>query len=123
MNQPLLYAQNNNVIRVLTQGVLNKHLPRMKWKKNGPITVLDMGSGSGDVTMEILYPKLPKNLNQLVGVDISKPMVDYSTSNNTNPKIRYELMNVAGAEVPNKFEQAFDYVFSFFCFHWISDQK
>merc|ERR1712004_401088 len=56
--------------------VLAAHLPAMTWSDEERL--LDIGCGSGDVTSSLLVPTIPVAPASVVGVDLSKEMVDYA---------------------------------------------
>ncbi|XP_059221411.1 juvenile hormone acid O-methyltransferase-like [Stomoxys calcitrans] len=51
-------------------------------RKNGCDSLIDLGSGSGDVLMDFVYPIMPKNFQRLVCSDIIHKMVNYAKSTN-----------------------------------------
>lgn len=120
-----LYNNGNSIQRQDASRVLARHSHMLRWRDNERI--LDVGSGSGNVTTEVLLPYLPKNFKHLVGIDISENMVKCASANNTNPRITYTVGNIAQDDKDILFQSfteddltyGFDKVFSFYCLHWV----
>ncbi|CAG2116746.1 unnamed protein product [Medioppia subpectinata] len=55
-------------------------------------TILDIGSGSGNVT-EVLAESIKHR--QIIGLDIDPKMIDFSIQNNTKPSIDYRLEDIS----------------------------
>lgn len=49
-------------------------------------------------------------------------MIHYANSNYKDPRLNFEVMDIANPVVGEKYSQTFDSVFSFYCLHWIQDQ-
>lgn len=83
-----------------------------KYKK-----ILDLGCGSGKITREIaaLSPD-----SEVVGVDFSADMI--KEANQIINGIKNLSFKVADAQ-GLAYEEEFDLIFSFSCFHWIEDQQ
>ncbi|KAH7959478.1 hypothetical protein HPB49_011361 [Dermacentor silvarum] len=62
----------------------------------GPWQFLDVGSGCGQVTMKILLPNVPDNVERIVGVDVCANMVSYAREHNSHPKLAYEQLDITG---------------------------
>ena len=63
--------------------------------------------------------------NRLTGVDISKEMINFAQlNNNGNPRLDFRLLNILDdAELDKMFPRTFDKIFSFYCIHWVRDQR
>ncbi|KAH7932851.1 hypothetical protein HPB49_003778 [Dermacentor silvarum] len=61
-----------------------------------PRQFLDVGSGCGQVTMKILLPNVPDNVERIVGVDVCANMVSYAREHNSHPKLAYEQLDITG---------------------------
>lgn len=124
-----LYNCSSNINKKRAEQVLEKFFHLLTWKEGERI--VDAGSGSGNVTTQILAPKLPEDFKELVGLDISEHMVKYANNNNKDHRITFVTANLAEPDF-RKLEEAFsmrnmavgfDKVFSFNCLHWIKDQE
>jgi juvenile hormone acid methyltransferase len=87
--------------------------------------VLDLGCGPGDVTAEVLMPRLPADFSVLVGADLSAEMVQYASETYTHPKLRFTQFDLAKdlGITSQLLPSDFDKIFSFFCLQWIPDQR
>lgn len=125
MNNAALYRDSNDVTRLYSQKALDDFLDIIDWRSDGCDSVLDCGCGPGNTTFDILLPKLPVNFKRLVGVDISKKMIEYARKTYIHPKVSFELINLE-VEVKKQsfdFNKPFDHITSFFCLMWIKNQK
>lgn len=125
MNQPKLYSKHNSLQTTDNIYVIEKFLDLIQWKNcnNESQRALDIGCGDGYTTSEILLPKLPKSLRKLVGCDISDKMVKFAKQTCTNARLDFRQLDVTDEHVEQEFMDGFDYVFSFYCLHWIPDQQ
>lgn len=91
------------------------------WRVNCS-SVVDIGSGDGSFTSQVLTKYLPENCKSIVGCDISKEMVVYANENFRSDVISFKVHDISEPIVKedyNKFEQAF----SFFAIHFPRDQR
>lgn len=63
--------------------------------------------------------------SSLIGVDISKAMVDYARHHHQHDeRLRFQQFDIMNTIDPTEnFPHGFDKIFSFYCFHWIKDHK
>src|SRR5262249_2890950 len=73
----------------------------------GTEQILDVGCGDGKITAEIAAQVLQ---GSVLGVDLSRNMIDFASKNFTQPKLRFEVGDVC--ELP--YREEFDLVVSFF---------
>jgi juvenile hormone acid methyltransferase len=95
----------------------------MSWKPGDQ--VLDLGCGPGSVTTEVLMPRLPADFSLLVGADLSAEMVQYASKTYTHSKLRFTQFDLAkDLEITSQLlPSGFDKIFSFYCLHWIPEQR
>lgn len=122
MDQPELYSTSNDLQKSGTVQVLENYVRLMRWKKSGREKILDVGCGSGDVTMDILLPFLPKDFDKLVGCDSSEEMVNYANKKYSSSRVDFVKLDISSEKIPDDLEEEFDHIFSFYCMHWIQDQ-
>lgn len=81
--------------------------------------------GPGDVTAEVVLPFLPANFKRLVGADVSKEMVEFCRKTHKHPKLSFEQFNFDQELEKQPFSnvEPFDHIFSFYCLHFIQNQK
>lgn len=123
MNQALLYSKYNGLQKNDANFVLKNYFKLIEWKNGGDDSILDVGCGAGDVINDFLLPLLPKNFGKLIGVDLSEEMIEFAKKRCQNSKVSFEQMNIAAEDVLVDFEESFDHVLSFYCLHWIQDQR
>lgn len=121
MIQPKLYYRNNALQKTDAKHILDKYFHLVEFDVDAEEAVLDVGCGIGDVTCELLIPCLPKSVKSVVGVDFSEDMIDFARSK--WPNVTFSHMNIASENIPVDYEEAFDHIFSFYCLHWIMQQR
>lgn len=87
--------------------------------------ILDVGCGIGDFTRDVLLPRCHPCRN-VVGVDISPRMMSHAKKYYAHPGIRYDILDAGSRDDVSEFVDSygkFDRIYSFYCLHWISDQK
>lgn len=120
MNNPEFYSKNREEQYETTSTVLKKYFLSSPTRDKSKIA--DIGCGTGEVTNELIFPLFP-NIQQLVAFDKSKAMIEFAKAHIKNSKVIFQELDIETQEVPNEFVLQFDYVFSFFCLHWVYDQK
>ena len=119
MQNAPLYATSNAMQRRDAAVVLASHLPSMTWQDGE--NILDVGSGSGDVTSGLLYEAIPVDCS-LVGCDVSKEMVSYATEHHSADNIKFVQLDITAASCPRSvFPAGFQKVLSLYCLHWVRD--
>lgn len=80
---------------------------------------LDIGSGPGDITKEMLLPILPHD-TEVVGADISQAMVNYARKYSDDKRLSYIVLDIE-TELPSDQVEQYDNAVSFYCLHWCND--
>lgn len=122
MNNPELYGQVNLMQKLDSLQFLQNYLCSIKWKRDGNELVMDVGCGTGNVTIEVLKNMLPASVGKIVAVDINEDMIRKARSDYSDPKIEFRVLDLAG-NLPGTMTGQFNHIFSFFCLNWIHDQK
>jgi juvenile hormone acid methyltransferase len=127
MNNPVLYSKVNDLQRNVAENLLKERLDLFEWTHDGSDSLLDIGCGSGDVTVDFLLPLLPKNSKTLIGVDKSQEMVQYCKEKYKNDVLRFYELDVEkklfGEINVDLKPESFNYVTSFFTLQFIRNQK
>jgi juvenile hormone acid methyltransferase len=127
MNNPVSYSKANDLQRNVAEKLLKERMNLFKWNHDGSDSLLDIGCGSGDVTVDFLLPLLPKESKTLIGIDKSQAMVKYCKEKYKNDVMRfYELdieEKIFGEINADLQPEKFNYVISFFTLHWVRNQK
>ncbi|KAK5649835.1 hypothetical protein RI129_000864 [Pyrocoelia pectoralis] len=124
MNKPELYL--NSVARSQTRysrHIMENYFPLIRHESNKMKSVLDIGCGPGNTIHDVLFPYLEQDTFEIIGTDISPSMINHANkAHYGDDRITFKEVDV-GAVVPEDFVERFDYIFSFWTFHWIQDQK
>lgn len=122
MDKPLLYIENSIQAKEDFNYAVEKYFNLINWKDE--CNILDVGCGPGNITYESLFPLLPKTMKSLVGIDLSTHFIDYAKSHyQKDQRIQYHHLDITTDNIPPEFEENFDNVFSFYCLHYIKNQK
>ncbi|XP_050458199.1 juvenile hormone acid O-methyltransferase-like isoform X1 [Cataglyphis hispanica] len=81
---------------------------------------MDVGCGPGDITKDILLRALNPNA-VIIGTDISKDMIEYAKKNNSNERLKFEVLDIQTKNLPEKYISGFDHIFSFHALNWCYD--
>lgn len=125
MNQACLYHRANQVQRHDAEQIIKEYFNRLQWRLDGCDSLLDVGSGSGDVLMDFIYTIMPVKFDRIVGSDISPKMINYAKKcYNLQKKCEFRVLDISTDwGVPNDMKEQFDHVTSFYCLHWIQNQR
>lgn len=124
MNRAALYQRSNGLQRRDAKLVIDNFAQLLQWRPDGQDSLLDVGCGSGDVTIDYILPMLPRNFSRLVGIDLSEPMIHHAREQYPYTNIDFHKLDFDGdidKYIANT--ESFDHITSFYCFHWIQDQK
>lgn len=119
MNNPVLFSETNTISENDAKEYANRLSPLFQWREGEEI--LDVGCGIGNVTHNVILPMLPKSFKQVIAFDISVEMLKF-TDRFAHPKVKYMQYDIA-SKMPDDFEERFDHIFSFYCLHWVKDQR
>ncbi|XP_047116009.1 juvenile hormone acid O-methyltransferase-like [Schistocerca piceifrons] len=124
MNDAELYAKSSSPQQQFVNKVLEELWPVLEWRcEQG--TVLDVGCGAGDVTTHELLPRLPPGVSVLA-VDINPAMVAKAADRFSGPRLRFRQLDIGTPRIEETDVWRlgpFRKVFSFFCLHWVQDQR
>ncbi|XP_017780259.1 PREDICTED: juvenile hormone acid O-methyltransferase-like [Nicrophorus vespilloides] len=121
MDNAELYSKYHRIQTEEATFILENFIKSIKWKSGD--SILDVGTGTGEVTMRVLAPLLPHDFEKLVGLDISPEMINLAKEQNKNPKIDFIVCDIAFENITNTVQEKFDHIFSFFCLNWVQNQK
>lgn len=126
LEQAKSYKETNCMQRKEAEDSLNEYASKIKWLPDGTDSLLHIGSRSGDVLFDYIFPLLPKNFKKIVGIEKSDAMVSYAVENYRHPKLFFEHADIANRhdvdKILTKFGQ-FDHVTTLCSLHWVMDQE
>lgn len=125
MNEPKLYNRANQVQRRDAKLLIEEFGKLLQWRRGGGDRILDVGCGSGDVTMDFLVNILPRDYEQLVATDSCLKMLKFAEESygKKSSKIIFKYLDIGADSMPQKYLEYFHHITSFYCLHWIIDQK
>lgn len=124
MHKAALYKRSNGLQRRDAKQTIDEFAMTLQWRSDGCDSLLDIGCGSGDVTIDFLLPILPLNFQRLVGVDISEEMVQFARQQYPHPRISFDKFDLSTDIDKQAFCcEPFDHITSFYCLHWVQNQE
>jgi juvenile hormone-III synthase len=123
MQNSKLYSNSNNLQRCDAAEVIEEFSKYLNWKFDGSDKLLDIGCGPGDVLCEIILPKVPKNIQKVLGIDISGEMIESARKNFHKKFIEFIKSDISSVTCCKQLNEQFDNITSFYCLHWIQNQK
>lgn len=124
MNAAPLYSRSNLMQRQDALHVLKRYSKLVRWNLDEETKVLDVGCGDGNVTLDILLPFLPENVRKVVGMDISDEMIDFAKKYHSNgDRVKYIRADISDKDAVDEIDESYDHIFSFFCLHWVQNQR
>ncbi|XP_075150989.1 juvenile hormone acid O-methyltransferase-like [Haematobia irritans] len=125
MNNPDLYQRANEVQRHDAETVIKEYTSMLQWLPEGGDTFIDLGSGSGDVLMDVVYPRMPKNFQRIVCTDINPTMVNFARHKFGHIKgCEFRVLDMAmRKQLPGHLEGQFDHVTSFYALMYARTQR
>lgn len=125
MKRAASYLRVNQMQRRDAKQLINEFAPLLRWRPDGRDSLLDVGCGVGDVTIDYVLPLLPENYSRLVGVDVSDPMLHLARERYGHMKVSFDKVDI-GDDLRKYFTDGWkpvDHITSFYCLHWVRNQK
>ncbi|KAG4077339.1 hypothetical protein HA402_009740 [Bradysia odoriphaga] len=107
------------------QSYLEEYKAKIRLRADGKDSLLDMGCAGGNITIDVVLPiLLPKTFSRLVGVDVSRKMIDYANERFRLPNVSFEVLDI-GSDITDfsMAHQRFDHITSTLCLHLVPDQQ
>ncbi|XP_013113385.2 juvenile hormone acid O-methyltransferase [Stomoxys calcitrans] len=124
MHRPVLYHQHNAIQKSIAEKVISKYAKWMQWRNDGLDSLIDVGTGTGNVLMEIVKPHISKAYRRVVGIDMASDAIAFAkTYYKSQRKVEFKILDIGTEnELPADLIGQFDHVTSFNCLHWINNQ-
>lgn len=122
MNNANLYIKSNAHQKQDAKAITEEFVNYFNWRFDGSYALLDIGCGPGDVLYDLVLPKIPIN-TKVIGVDISKDMIKYANENYGNENLSFYKMDIEDTNVSPLQANSFNLITSFYCLHWIQNQR
>uniref|UniRef100_A0A1B6D8D7 Methyltransferase domain-containing protein n=1 Tax=Clastoptera arizonana TaxID=38151 RepID=A0A1B6D8D7_9HEMI len=116
-----IYLQFNTMQKRDSTEILKEYSKFFHWTENE--AVLDVGCGPGDVTTELLLPLL-SDTSHLIGLDIDPSNIEYAKEKYSDKRLSFITADFGNKNITEILQKrTFTKIYSFYCLHWISDQK
>ncbi|KAF5290679.1 hypothetical protein FQR65_LT01969 [Abscondita terminalis] len=122
MNKPDLYLKHKELGKGGCQKMLEKHYHLFEQNHKEPVTMIDIGCGPGHTAHKVLMSLFKTPIRKVIGCDISEEMINFANTTYGNEQLSFKVIDLS-REVPEEFVSNFDYVFSFWTFHWVQNQR
>ncbi|KAK5650478.1 hypothetical protein RI129_001507 [Pyrocoelia pectoralis] len=124
MNKPEVYFKSRacSTQTDYSRHIMEDYFPFIRQNSNNVKSVLDIGCGPGNTTLNVILPYLEQDTVEIIGIDKSPSMIDYAKKTYEDARVAFKEVNVVEV-APRDFIERFDYIFSFWTFHWILDQR
>ncbi|XP_055703818.1 juvenile hormone acid O-methyltransferase-like [Phlebotomus papatasi] len=123
---------NNNAVEMEDHRKINRHQREdaerfledfsylFKW--NSGESFIDLGCGPGDVTLDIIWPLLPRESHRLVCLDICPDQLDRCREEMAGKEVSFAQVDLGKRQDLSELGK-FDHAISLMCLHWIRDQR
>lgn len=118
MDKPELYSKGDSTVTI-NKVALDKYGHLIKWG-NVPESIFESGIGDGKVTREVIIPRLPENIKEYIGSDLSQQMLDFCKAQINFPKFQTFQMDICTEEIPQEYQNRFEKVFASLLLHMLS---
>ncbi|XP_059221676.1 juvenile hormone acid O-methyltransferase-like [Stomoxys calcitrans] len=125
MNLPALYHKSHLDLKKDVGQIIREYSSKWRWRLDGADTLIDVGSGPGDVLIDHIYPLMPTNFTKIIGSDISADMVDYAQKfYHFVEKCEFLTLDIGSPKpLPEGLQGQFDHVTSMLCLHWVQNHR
>lgn len=99
-----------------------KHRELLKWSSE-PESILELGIGSGIMTIEVIFPLIPQNIKEYIGCDKFDSPLMTAIKTIDNKKFQTYQMDAATKNIPEEFKNRFHHIFANNVFHHSQDTR
>lgn len=120
MLEPEKFSTNIGGFLAVTKNLFEKYESHIIWKSD-PESILDIGIGDGSLTKSIILPRIPKNIKEYIGGDLSENMVKAVRELIDIKEFKAIQFDVTVKSIPAELRSRFDHVFSNYLFHHVQN--
>ncbi|XP_073822310.1 juvenile hormone acid O-methyltransferase-like [Musca autumnalis] len=125
MDNPEKYFEAHEMQKQDAIEFFNRFLTKISWHNDGSDSLIDIGSGPGDVVSECIYPQMPSKYQRLVFSDLRSNMVEFARQHYQHlPNSEFHVLNIEShEELADDLKGKFNHVTSNYCLHHPTDQR
>lgn len=127
MHEPEIFSKFNHGTRDGAEAALGKMGHLIKWKPDHSDTILDIGCGPGNITVDVFLNHFNGKFSKAYGTDISRKMIEFAAEKYSDRKdVQFLQMDICKEEEVDGFlgkHGHLDHVVSSFVVHWMLDQE
>ena len=118
-----LYTKFNNLQKSDSLRWFREFVERYKENFVNCSNILDVGCGSGDTLVAVLGNFDPQP-QRVIGIDLSSDMIEFASKNFKNDVLSFIVLKAEDENFDKNLQpESFELVTSFFCYHWVHNQK
>lgn len=124
MEDPELYHKTEP-LKSDMRNFFNEYKQKIRLRPDGKDSLLDIGCAGGSIMIDVIRcTLLPKTFSRLVGVDISRKMINYADEHFKLSNVSFEILDI-GSDITDFLlrHQGFDHITSTLCLHLVPDQQ
>lgn len=123
MYQASVYDKAKTLQVDLVHYFLEEYFDLIDLRPYGDDKILDVGSGDGGITVDILLKRFGNDDKQsMTGCDKSTEMLNYAQEKyKERANVKFTLMDIETKILPSGMINEYDHIFSFSCLNWVND--
>ncbi|XP_059223282.1 juvenile hormone acid O-methyltransferase [Stomoxys calcitrans] len=120
MNSPNLYQKARKAQTEDASQFLEEFFPKLNWRPDGHDSLIDIGSGTGDLLYDLVHSRMPQSVERIVCSDINPNMIKFAQETyGTESKWEFQILDIENKEgFVEDFRGTFDHLTSFYVLHW-----
>lgn len=118
-----LYRHINRVPRQYAKEIIAEFAHRFKFRTDGQDSLLDIGSGNGDIFGDYILPAMSNRFSRLVVSDITQNMLKVAEQSIQHPKVSYKILDIGRPLDKTVWSEPFDHITSFFSLQYSTNQQ
>lgn len=123
MHQPEIFEKMNKPTRDGATLALQKYGHLIEWGSDNQDTIIDIGTGPGNVLMGIILPFFDGKFSKAFGTDVTEEMVGHCKKKYASEKnVEFLVLDILGDDDFAKKHGEVNHAVSTFVIHWLPDQ-